>query len=441
MMVAPGTGSRSRLRALSGRAGWGLADQAFSSLTNFVLGVFVARSVGIREFGMFGLAFAAYSVAMGITRAVAGEPFGVRYSTCPTDEWRRGARDSMGAVLAIGVAVGLICVVAGLFLGGTVRAVLLALGLAMPFLMVQDGWRYIFFASGESKRAFVNDLVWSLLLIPSFAIVILSGVESAWSFVVAWAAAAAVAAVVGCFQARLVPLPTRFLTWCRGERDLIPGFLGDFAVRNGTQRATVFLVAAIAGLAATGALRGADMLLGPVTILFMGVNPIAVPEAARLIKRRPARLPRAMALLSCVLSASAVLLGAALLLLPDWIGRTLLSDTWEPAREVVFWLSLALAASAANTGAMIGMRALGDSKRMFRTRLVAAPTILVGVVIGASVGGAAGAAIGNAAATSLTDLVWWRRFRESFNERAGKPVEEGSKISHRLVADQIANSQ
>ena len=50
--------------------GWGVADQAMSSLTNFGIGIYVARSLGIQEFGAFSLAFATYLIVLfGLPRA------------------------------------------------------------------------------------------------------------------------------------------------------------------------------------------------------------------------------------------------------------------------------------------------------------------------------------------------------------------------------------
>ena len=47
-------------RAFAGRLSWGLADQAASSLSNFVVGVYVARSLGLTAFGVFSLAWVTY---------------------------------------------------------------------------------------------------------------------------------------------------------------------------------------------------------------------------------------------------------------------------------------------------------------------------------------------------------------------------------------------
>ena len=49
-----------RIRPFVGRLSWGVADQALSSLTNFAVGIVVARSLGIRELGAFSIAFATY---------------------------------------------------------------------------------------------------------------------------------------------------------------------------------------------------------------------------------------------------------------------------------------------------------------------------------------------------------------------------------------------
>ncbi|NED08314.1 hypothetical protein G3I55_42580, partial [Streptomyces sp. SID6648] len=43
-------------RGVVGRLSWGLADQAASSLSNFLVGIYVARSLGLTAFGVFSLA-------------------------------------------------------------------------------------------------------------------------------------------------------------------------------------------------------------------------------------------------------------------------------------------------------------------------------------------------------------------------------------------------
>jgi uncharacterized protein (DUF2062 family) len=128
-----------------------------------------------------------------------------------------------------------------------------------------------------------------------------------------------------------------------------------------------------------------------------------------------------MIILSTSLALAALLCGVLMYNLPDSVGRLLLHDTWEPAHSVVFVFALALAVSAANTGAQVGMRSLGATGNLVKARMIAAPVIAVGVVIGAIFAGAAGAAAGNAVATAIVNVEWWRRFRMS-NARFPVPV-------------------
>jgi len=79
----------SRLAAPGRRVGWGLADQAVSSITNFAVGIVVARSLGPVEFGIFGLAWVTYAVLLNISRGLATDPLAVRFSGAPTASWRR----------------------------------------------------------------------------------------------------------------------------------------------------------------------------------------------------------------------------------------------------------------------------------------------------------------------------------------------------------------
>ena len=50
------------VRSAAGRLSWGLADQAVSSMTNLLVGLVVARSLSVAEFGMFSLAWVTYGV-------------------------------------------------------------------------------------------------------------------------------------------------------------------------------------------------------------------------------------------------------------------------------------------------------------------------------------------------------------------------------------------
>ena len=127
------------------RLGWGLADQALSSLTNFALAILVARTVSTSALGAFGLAFTTYTITLGATRALCSEPLTVRHSATGEREWREGASAATGVALVLGAIAGVLCVGASFLFDGTLRPSLIVLGISMPGLIVQDTWRSAFF--------------------------------------------------------------------------------------------------------------------------------------------------------------------------------------------------------------------------------------------------------------------------------------------------------
>ena len=65
------------VRASAGRVSWGLGDQAVFSLTNFAVGIYVARTLGLTDFGIFSLAWVTYSVVVSLSRGLSTDPLSV----------------------------------------------------------------------------------------------------------------------------------------------------------------------------------------------------------------------------------------------------------------------------------------------------------------------------------------------------------------------------
>ena len=103
-------------RQIAARLGWGIADQAVSSIGNFLLGVFVARLLGATGLGALGLAFLAYSVALNCSRALSTDALMVRYSVSGDTNRRQAVAAASGVAVLVGVAGGLICVLLGIAL-------------------------------------------------------------------------------------------------------------------------------------------------------------------------------------------------------------------------------------------------------------------------------------------------------------------------------------
>jgi len=435
----PGRGRRHRrrsagvsgaVRATAGRLSWGLADQAVSSLTNFAVGAVVARSLGATGFGVFTLAWVTYGVALNVSRGVTTDPLMVRFSGVSAESWRAAVSRSSGTAILVGIMTGALSLLAGLAIGGSVGAGLVALGLVLPGVLLQDSWRFAFFAAGHGRKALVNDTIWAAALIP--ALVFAAEHRSVFAFVLAWGLSGAVAAACGCAQARLLPWMGGIRAWLRHQRDLGLRYMVENITNSGAWQLRMYGLGAIAGLADVGALRGAELLLAPFLAVLMGVGLVGVPEAARVLRRSPRRLPQFCLLLGGGQATAALAWGSALLfLLPDGIGRLVLGSIWESAADLILPVTLSVAGVGFTAGAVVGLRGLGAARRSLRARLFTSAMFLTGGIAGATVAGAFGTSWGSAVAMWLGAAVWWFQLRAGVREVATSSTESSStEVNH-----------
>lgn len=423
------TPARLRLGALrrhgtTHRLGWGLADQAVSSLTNFLVVILVARALGPSGFGVFSLAYVTYGFCLNVSRGLATDPLVVRYSGVSTDSWRRAVRNATGTAITVGCVIGAGCAAVGLVLGGSLGAAFIVLGVLLPGLLLQDSWRYAFFASGQGRKSFFNDLAWGVALVPLIALAAHQG-GVPW-FVFAWAGAGCVAALLGAFQARVIPRPTGTRMWLTQQRALGSRYLMENLSMSTVSQLRYFSVGAIAGLSAVGEVKFAEVLLGPWLAVVQGLSMVAVPEAARMLRRSLRAFVIFCLALAIVQAVGVALWGLAIMVLvPDALGTRLLGELWHPAMALMLPTTLAFVGIGFWNGAAAGLRGLAAARRSLRATLICACLYLVGGVGGALVGGAgggvAGGALGSAwgvaAATMIGTAVWWWQFRAGLRDR------------------------
>lgn len=397
------------------RLGWGLADQAVSSLTNFSVVIFVARSLGPHQFGIFSLAYVTYSLALNVSRGLATDPLVVRYSGVRSASWRAAVRQSAGTATTVGCVIGAGCVLVGLAKGGAIGATFVALGAILPGLLLQDSWRYAFFAAGKGHKSFANDLAWGIALVPLIVLASHRG-EVAW-FVMAWGVAGGFAALVGVLQAGIVPRPSGTRTWLTQQRELGFRYLIENVSMSAATQLRMFGLAAIVSLAAVGTVRAAELLLGPWIAVLAGLSLVAVPEAARTLRRSVRALLVFCTALGSVQAAGIAAWGLTIkFLLPDTLGNRLLGPLWEPALALILPTTLAFMGIGMMNGAAAGLRALAAAPRSLRAQLLSASAYLTGGIGGALAGGALGSAWGVAIATMIGAAVWWWQFRAGLRE-------------------------
>lgn len=421
-----------RFSGIRRRLGWGLADQAVSSLTNFAVSLYVAHSLGPTQFGAFSLAYVTYAFVLNASRGLATDPLLVRFSGAELSAWRRAVTSCTGTALGTGVLAGLGMLGAAALLHGTSRVAFLAIGLTMPGLMLQDSWRYAFFALGRGGQAFLNDTIWALVMVPGLLYLRVSHNEDVFWFILVWGSAATVAAVAGQWQARVVPRLADAWKWVSQHRDLAFRYLAVNTSSSGSAQLRAYGIGALVGLAAVGYVQAANLLMGPFLVVLMGISLVTVPEAARVLRNSPQHLRLYCLLLSCGVAVAALAWsGAIFVLLPRGLGELVLRSLWRPTYPLVLPLTVAIMAQCFVDGAAAGLRALGSASRNVRAQLIQSAVYVGCALLGAARYGAFGAVCGGAAATVFAAVLWWWHLRSALRE-AGLSSSASSAGRHRI---------
>lgn len=399
------------------RLGWGVVDQAVSSLTNFAVSIYVVRSLGAAQFGAFSLAYITYGFALNVSRGLSTDPLMVRYSGVPKRTWRQGVVSATGTALVVGLVTGVCCMLAAMVLGGTSRAAFTALGLTMPGLLLQDSWRFSFFADGRGVQAFLNDSIWAVTLLPALALLRMTGRANVFWFVLAWGLTACIAAVGGILQARVIPSPINAWYWLHRQRDLGPRYVLEGTSGSVLMQIRGYGIGLILGLAAVGYAQASITLQGPMTILSLGMGLVTIPEAARVLRRSPRKLPLFCILVSAGLSMAGLAWGIALFIaIPRGLGALMLHDNWRPIYPLVVPQILWIIGGTLAAGAGCGLHGLGAARQSLRVVLITGPIAGVTTVAGAAVAGLSGSIYGLALGSWMSALLTWIAFYKAFRE-------------------------
>ena len=412
------------------------------SVSNAAVSFYVARELGATQFGAFSLAYVTYSFALTASRGLATDPLLVRFSGTHLVTWRRAVAHCTGTALVTGLLTGACALVAAAVLGGAPGRAFLALGLVLPGLLLQDSWRYSFFALGRGNQAFINDTIWTLTLVPPLLFLRITHHNTVFWFIIAWGAAAMVAACVGPLQARVIPRPPNVWAWVSQHRDLAFRYLAENASNSGAGQLRIYGVGAIAGLAAVGYVQAAGLLMGPFLVIFLGISLVTVPEATRVLRHSPQHLRLYCVLVGAGMAILALVWGGALLIaLPRGLGELLLGkQLWRPASRLVVPFTISVMGACVIAGATAGLHALGAARRSLRAMLLSSAVFLGCGLVGAYLGGATGTVLGVALATWVGALLWWWQLGVAMRE-SGKVPPRSWYLFHPLAGRQHGQSQ
>jgi O-antigen/teichoic acid export membrane protein len=400
-----------------------MADQAMGSLTNFLLSIYIARTLGAAQFGAFSLAYVTYGFAINASRGLSAQPLLIRFSGTELPTWRRATALCTGTALLVGLIAGACALVASPLLGQTTGMAFLALGLTMPVLLLQDSWRHSFFALGRGDQAFVNDSIWAAVQIPLLIALRITGHANVFWLVLAWGLAAGVGAAVGPLQARVMPNLAGATKWLSRHRDLGPRYLVENTGSNAGDTLRSYTVSWILGLAAVGYIQAAGTLMGPFKLIYYGVTLIMIPEAARMLRRAPRHLPLFCLAVSVVLTLLALAWGVVLLVaMPRGLGHLMLGRIWRPTYPLVLPAAFAVMSKCASLGALMGLHALGAARLSMRAVLLTSALVMSSGMVGALTAGTLGTMRYAAAASWLGTMVTWWHFRRALKDSDAVPV-------------------
>jgi hypothetical protein len=401
-----------RVRNSSHEPVWAALDQGISSLTNFILFVFVARDVSSETFGHFSLAFVAYVLAIGSARSLAGEALLVRALPIHKGSFQYSVKGQSGATTLVGVTFGLVLLAIAVSLPSSNSAIMVSiLAITLPFLLLQDAARVALVAGRRARDALANDLMWCVLFLGIAILRPFSQIGVSIEVLVYWATTGCLAAGMGLFQLHVLPSLKTGIKWILQHRDLGVPYLAEFTIVTGSQQMLLGMVAMVSGAASVGALKGAQLLLGPVNMLFTPAVLVGVgPAVQSRSQSGEAGLKRFCIRISTILFGLGLFWTLALLLIPDGVGRSLLGLSWAGAQPLLVPIGVSVALAGSAVGALVGLRSLAAATCAVRVRFVVGLLMLFSGIVGAILWGAMGTAIGLAVVSGIGIIVWWHSF-------------------------------
>jgi O-antigen/teichoic acid export membrane protein len=399
----PDNGRSSMLRLLRHRSSLILVDQAVASVSNFAVVLLVGRWLGPAELGLVALVLSIWVIAYGVFRAAVGDPMVVFGEPHGLGEYV--AATGVMSVVGIGLLVGTSLILA---LASRSYAEVLALAVGLPFLLLQDLWRRVAYMRGQPGKAVWNDVAYLAVQGVAIAVLHQAGEFTASGSLICWGLGAAAGAALGVIQFR----PNR--AGMRAGVDMLMRGRGmsawlvlDFGVNRWARQAVLFIIAAVAGTTAVGAIQASASLLGFTNILVLGWSSEALAVGAVAARRANDVEVRGLVRRSALFLLLTMALACGLFaVLADKLLPAIYGSGYSAYTRVAAIVALQTFLAAMDLYPVTLLRILQRTRRMFAARAVLSPIGLLVAWPLASLGlrGAAWATVAMAAA--LTGGAW-----------------------------------
>lgn len=352
---------------------WTLLDQALVSGVNFFTSILLARYLGLQGFGVFTLVWMAVLFVNSLQFALVSSPMMSIGPLQPENE----SSVYYGSVLiqqVIVSSISFLLLLVGFWASGYYFSEWEVGGLAWPSacacfsFQMQDYLRRYFFTRGRITTVFISDLLsyggQLLLLLLMFYSGLTTITNALW--VIAITSFLAMLWGLLKLERHLYPSMSYFASnlkrhW-KSSRWLAASALLDWTSGN------LFFIAAgaILGAWATGTLRAALNLIGPVSLIFQTLLNLMPGSAAR--KYRSEGMNGLVAYIKkCAFGVTAVsvLYFLPIIVAPEFWLTLLYGGAYTENYSLVFWFCLAYTALASRVPIEIGLRTLERTKYSF----------------------------------------------------------------------------
>lgn len=403
-----------------------MGDQGFASMSNFAVGVVVARIAGAAGLGAFSLAYACWILVINLHRSLVTDPMAISNDVRKEDAAETLQR-GVAAEVALGLGATVIFALVGLalWLSGqhTFGVGLLAFAPWVAFLDLQDYWRWVGFMQGKPGKSLVNDAVFDAAQVAAFVAIYVTGVHSVFFVISAWGFGGVTAAFYGLRQFGVRLHMRGGISLLRSRWHMSKWLAGNSVTNWGASQVSLIVVGVVLGPAPLGGLKAASALVtGPSAVVIQGGGSFGLPEAAKALAERGwVGLRR----VSRLISGAGILSSGVFGLMIIFAGRVLLRVLYgasfarfEPAAE---FLAVGFFITTFGLGPILILKATKQTRWL----LIAQGTMLVvaipAVAAFAFVWGVTGAAAGIALASlaGLVALLVYARAARRLVERGG----------------------
>lgn len=393
-----------------------LINQCLSSATSFGAAALAAGLLTTPDFGALAVCTAASTIVVGLSRTWSGMVLMMVAPDRPADEYKSQLRVALSLAGAMAIIGAIVTGVVGMALGGSVGRALLVLAPCLPLIALQDTYRYGSLARRDPGAANVNDGAWLMAAVIALMALRITNTASLTLAVLATFATAGFGLGCAMSLARVRPVlalvPAAFRSWSPMSLRLSLEFMLAMSASVVT---LTLLTAWNANLEQAGELRAAQVMLGPLAVVFAATTSYFQPVLVGM-HRRSMPVVRPALRQSAVNVSAAICWTLLLTVFPDRVGVRLFGSSWSGAQDILTVVGLSFVGLGLATGALTALRSRGQLNSGLAAQGLTAVIVVVCTAVGGLLinqGTLRGFAVGNllAAATS-----WWIVLRWSVRD-------------------------